>query len=265
MKLIITLLTLIISVSSITTDLLWKKPSGPQYYRPHWGKNITIEINDNKKNIRSVKGIIIPLYTDPRPSQKNPYNNCYINNPCIDGHCIYKDYNRGHIMGLRNGGPHLSENIVPQWGKWQGAGGVWYDFEEYINEESLDFYDWNKTPHPMDLCMNETQNNCIKEPINKVYWEINLIYEDNNCEPVRYEGFIFFGEKKYTFDFVNNGTEKITLKPIEKIPNDDESSLIPWIFVFIVLSIWICVYFIYKKITHTISMNEIILTDMERN
>jgi len=263
-------LTLITLVSSelITTNLLWKPKNTSgliTYFRPEWAKNITIEIDDITNNINSVEGIIIPLSTTTRPyNNPNPNNNCHMNDPC-DGHCIDEGYHRGHIMGLRNGGPQLSENIVAQWGTWQGnSGGAWYDFEEDINKKTFDLYGWNKTTQPVDLCMNDTQNNCIKEPNNKVDWKINLIYEEycfgtecDNCELVRYEGFIFFGEKKYTFDFVNNGTEKIILKS-EKIPNDEESSLIPWIFVFIVLSIWICVFFFYKKMKYT---REIVLLE----
>jgi hypothetical protein len=248
----------LVSSKLITTNLLWKpknKGGKETYYRPEWAKNITIEIDDTN-NTQSVEGIIIPLSSTTRYGTKYPYNNCPTG--CSPGNS--RDcYNNGHIMGLRNGGPDLSENIVAQWGNWQqpGAGGVWYNFEEYINKKSLNFYDWNTRPQPADLCMNDTHKNCtVKEPNKKVYWKINLIYEDNNCEPVRYEGFIFFGEKKYTFDFVNNGTEEIIFK--EKIPNDEESSLIPWIFVFIVLSIWICVFLFYKKMKYT---REIVLLE----
>jgi len=32
------------------------------------------------------------------------------------------DQEKGHIMALELGGPDISENIVPQWAKWQGCG-----------------------------------------------------------------------------------------------------------------------------------------------
>lgn len=274
MKLIITLLTLITSINSetTTTDLLWKpKNEGGliTYKRPYWAKNITIEIDDITKNIQSVEGIIIPLSTTTRYQTIDQYNGCYLEPGSTKYTTRFKEeydgYNRGHIMGLRNGGPDISKNVVPQWGKWQAdKGQPWYNFEEDINKKAFDLYGWDKTTQPVDLCMNETQNVCVKEPVEKVYWEINLKYGKNNpCEPESYEGIISFGEKKYTFNFPNNGTERIILEPYtEKIPND-ESSLIPWVFVFIVLSIWICVYCIYKKITHTIIMNEIVICNQK--
>jgi hypothetical protein len=247
MRLFLILLTLITPITSLIeeTNKLWKKPSGPQYYRPGWAGIVTIEIEN--KRINSVEGIIIPLSTGDRPGAPNPYNNCYYNSSCPEHHCIKEGYNRGHIMGLGNGGPDLRENIVPQWEKWQGAGGVWYDFEVYINEKTFDLYRWDKKPHPEDLCMNKTQKNCTEEPNKKVYWKINLIYEDD-CEPVRYEGFIFFGEKKYTFDFINNGTKKIVLEPYKE-PDNKDDNLLPWIFVFIIFTIlWGCFFYHRKRL-----------------
>ena len=236
---LLTLLTLIIqSVNSeqYTTNKLWK-----DYVRPEWAGNVTI--NYNEDSIRSIEGIIVPTKSTNRTTSE-PYKGCYRE---YVGHYRfkheYKGYHRGHVMGLRNGGPDISKNVVPQWGDWQAnKGQPWYDFEDYINKEAFELYNWSNTIQPWEL--NETT-----KPDDTIYWKINLIYEDNNCEPVRYEGFIFFGEKKYTFDFVNNGTEEIILNPIEPTPTPKKkkSSLFPWICVFIVLSIWICVYFFYRR------------------
>ena len=247
---LLTLLTLIIpSVNSeqYTTNKLWKpknKGGKETYYRPEWAKNITIEIDDTN-NTQSVEGIIIPLSSTTRYEKKYPYNNCPTG--CSRGNS--RDcYNNGHIMGLRNGGPDLSENIVAQWGNWQQPGGEWYKLETRIQQIALKEYEWDKKPHPEDLCMNDTHKNCtVKEPNNKVYWKINLIYEDD-CKPVRYKGFIKINNKKhYVFEIINNGT--YSLNPIEPTPTPKKkkSSLFPWICVFIVLSIWICVYFFYRR------------------
>ena len=274
MILFLILLTLITPITSLTktTKLLWKPKNTSgliTYYRPEWAKNITIEIDDITNNINSVEGIIIPLSTTTRPyNNPNPNNNCHMNDPC-DGHCIDEGYNRGHIMGLRNGGPQLSENIVAQWGTWQGnSGGAWYDFEEDINKKAFDLYGWNKTTQPEDLCMNKTQNqnDCTKEPNNKVYWEINLRYGENSCEPERYDGIINFGDKKFQFNFVNNGTEEIVLEPYKEPDNKDkDDNLLPWIFVFIIFTIlWGC-FFYHRKRLFQNHLNEIEFEQLQDN
>ena len=271
MILFLILLTLITPITSLTktTKLLWKPKNTSgliTYYRPPWAKNVTIEIDDNTRNVLSVKGIIIPLSTSDRQKAPTSYNICHINNTCVQydsRHC----YNNGHIMGLGNGGPDLSENIVEQWGNWQQSGGVWYDFEEYINKRTLNLYGWNeKKPHPKDLCKNETQNDCTKEPNNKVYWEINLRYGENSCEPERYDGIINFGDKKFQFNFVNNGTEEIVLEPYKEPDNKDkDDNLLPWIFVFIIFTIlWGC-FFYHRKRLFQNHLNEIEFEQLQDN
>ena len=251
---LLTLLTLITSVSSelITTNLLWNmngNVKGKPYYRSEWAKNITIEYEDTK--ILSIEGIIIPIHTsDWRPNDNcDPYNSCFINTGepgCKGGTTIEDGYDRGHIMALSNGGPNIQLNVIAQPSNWQGSG-EWRKLEKEIQRVALDKYGEDYPIYLYDV-FNSTK------PDNIVSWKINLNYKETcgndndscNCEPESYNGFIKINNKKhYVFEIINNGT--YTLNPIEKIPNDEESSLIPWIFVFIVLSIWICVYFFYRR------------------
>jgi len=241
----LTLFTLVNS-EQYTTNKLWK-----DYVRPEWAGNVTIIYNND--NIISVEGVIIPLSTGDRPDAPAPYNNCTTGNcPPNKKDC----YHKGHIMGLRNGGPDLSENIVPQWGRWQTNGGEWYKLETKIQQIALKEYGWDKSKQPGDLKDFDPKNKVVS-------WEINLIYKDKcgmtlvecDCQPIEYNGDVYTKDKHYHFEIINNGTYSWKF---EKIPNDEESNLIPWIFVFIVLSIWICVFLFYKKMKYT---REIVLLE----
>lgn len=238
---LLTLLTLITSVNSeqYTTNELWK-----DYVRPVWAGNVTI--NYNNEHIKSVEGIIIPLSTGDTPSAPKPYNSdCKTGTNSTTGYGYQLD--KGHIMGSRNGGPHTSKNIVPQIHTWQAPGGEWYKLETKIQQIALKEYGWDKSKQPGDYLKDF-------DPKNKVVsWKINLIYKDQcgmkliecECQPIEYNGDVYTKDKHYYFKIGND--EEYSWKLIEKIPNDEESSLIPWIFVFIVLSIWICVYFFYRR------------------
>ena len=47
------------------------------------------------------------------------------------------DSERGHIMALELGGPDISQNIVPQWAKFQGSG-VWRRMEVAVLKKAVD-------------------------------------------------------------------------------------------------------------------------------
>jgi len=245
MKLLATLLTLITSINSLqlTTNELWRmngNVEGTLYLRPEWAKNITI--NYEEKKITSIEGIIIPIHTDNwRPnSNADPLNDCPV------GKLSKND--RGHILALSNGGPNIKENIIPQPNIWQQSG-EWRKLEKKINKLTLEEYDWENT-----IYLDKLQT--INEPVNKVYWKINLIYKDVceleekdcNCQPIKYNGIVKTQHTNYQFEIVNNGVytwEEITEE------NDFDDAL-KYGLMFLTIGVVVCIfwmigYYIYKK------------------
>lgn len=231
------LLSFIVEGEILTINKLWTFNNN-NYIRPIWAKNITIEYENNK--ILNVGGIIIPIVTKNfRPNNTpNPYNNCSVG--------IHTRNDRGHIFALSNGGVNIKENIIPQPDLWQRSGN-WRKFEKYINRLTINEYNWENSIMLDDLLY-------IDEPLNKVYWKINLIYKDKcsdkendcNCQPIKYNGFIKINnKKKYIFEIINNGTYFL------KKYNDDNhdityiSFIIPCIII-LFISILIRIY-IYCK------------------
>ena len=115
------------------TNKLWK-----DYVRPNWAGNVIIIYNND--NIISVEGIIIPVST----TTKNSYSGLPFNSQCKTGTNKTTGYgyqlDKGHIMGSRNGGPDISENIVPQIHTWQAPGGEWYELETKIRKLAISEY-----------------------------------------------------------------------------------------------------------------------------
>lgn len=201
------LLILITSISSeqftYTTNKLWK-----DYVRPEWAGNVTIIYNND--NIMSVEGIIIPLSTKGRPNPPKPFNSeCKTGMNKTTGYEYQLD--KGHIMGLRNGGPDISYNIVPQIHSWQGREkkGVknWMALEIKIYNIALSEYGLVDGPkHPRDDLE-------IIDPEDKVVsWKINIIYKNQcgmkpiecECQPIEYKGDVYTKDKHYHFEIVNN-------------------------------------------------------------
>lgn len=58
--------------------------------------------------------------------------------PCLNGFdCARTPFACGHIMALDLGGPDISENIVPQYGQWQGVGD-WRRMEREVRSAGTD-------------------------------------------------------------------------------------------------------------------------------
>jgi hypothetical protein len=255
-------LTLITLVSSkqYTTNELWRTHS-TDYKRPDWAKEVNIIYDEDNKKVLSVEGIIIPIQTTIdnvswRPSNNaEPYNECGTGkNSTITG--VDYQLDKGHLMALSNGGPNIKQNVVPQIHSWQGTG-YWRKLEIKIQQIAISEYGWdNKSKQLEEL----KDTHISKDKV--VHWKINIEYKiqcgmkqiECDCQPIEYNGDVYTKDKHYHFEIINNGTytwDEIT-------PNDEESNLIPWIFVFIVLSIWICVFLFYKKMKYT---REIVLLE----
>lgn len=231
MKVIVLSLINICLSNIYETNILWNKIE-----RPEWAGNIKFEYNDNK--LLSIEGILLPVNTGDRPSHNpNP-----LNNKCMVG----KEYNldRGHVMALNNGGPHINYNIVPQKSKWQ-RNGNWRKLEEEIKKITMNEYKWNKTKS-----IYEIHN--ITKPKNLVKWKINLYYKNYcsleycDCEPYKYTGNIYTKDIKYKFDIISGRNYLLT--PIieeENIKEEDYIYIYFIIFSFVIL--FIIIYLICKK------------------
>lgn len=69
-------------------------------------------------------GIISTTTTKGRPSPPSPFSGFA---------CENSPYAKGHIMALELGGPDIAENIVPQFGLWQGVG-EWRKMEDRVGK-----------------------------------------------------------------------------------------------------------------------------------
>lgn len=99
----------------------------------------------------SVYGLVCPCATSGRPSAKEPICGLRISRAKkVPAKYRYdpttgKNYNnrgiidmeKGHIMALELGGPDISENIVPQWAKWQGCG-EWSQMESKVKDLAVE-------------------------------------------------------------------------------------------------------------------------------
>ena len=244
MKTVISLLTLIPSMfcKTFTTNKLFN-----HYIRPKWAGDITITYNEH---IESIEGIIIPISTSGRHNAPSPFNK-----DCKTGYIYNLD--RGHIMALSNGGPDISENIVPQYNTWQRPGGEWYKLEREIHNLVSKEYEWNNIIHPG----NELEK---YEPLNKAYWKINLLYKDVcsigdnecNCQPYKYDGYVKTKDVKYNFEIINNGEYTFELE-IAEIEN--HNYVIIYVLLIIITFIIISVFY-YKR-----NKNYVILKELEYN
>ncbi len=213
------LITLIILINSkqstYTTNKLWK-----DYVRPNWADNVTIIYNND--NIISVEGVIIPVST----TTKNSYSGLPFNSQCKTGMNKTTGYgyqlDKGHIMGSRNGGPDIRENIVPQIHTWQAPGGKWYELETKIRKLAISEYDLDskKIPQPEELIDFNPYDKIVS-------WKINLIYKNQcgmrpfecECQPIEYKGDVYTKDKHYHFEIVNNKDytwNEITSEPSKK-------------------------------------------------
>ena len=144
--------------------------------RPAWAGKVTIKWETIQhlhygsfERVTEVIGLVAPGSTSGRPSAKESICVMRIstakNEPAkyrydpTTGVNAYNtginDAEKGHVMALELGGPDISENIVPQWAKWQGSG-VWRRMEEEIYQFAVKGDPGNlKTPgyHVMYHCL----------------------------------------------------------------------------------------------------------------
>ena len=95
--------------------------------RPPWAKPIVIETN--KKLHYKLSGTVIPIFVDNRVSTVGPTPSKSFNGAKCGNS---SGYERGHVLGLRLGGPNHWVNIAAQTAGWQGGGGEWYDTVTFI-------------------------------------------------------------------------------------------------------------------------------------
>lgn len=115
--------------------------------------NITLEtvalyVNDKREERERpvlVEGLVEPTTTTGRQGAPDPHAafQIYYGKKGQLGHSLPAERNfgrtdaeRGHVMALELGGPDISENIVPQWAKFQGSG-AWRAMEQAVLKKAL--------------------------------------------------------------------------------------------------------------------------------
>ena len=220
----------------LNTNKLWKF-NNIQYFRPEWAKEVSIHYDDITRHIYSIEGIIIPINTTNRPNYNpEPYNNCQTG--------IINNNDKGHIWALSNGGPNINLNIILQNNNWQRYGN-WRNLEKEIYHFVKEEYKWENSINLDNLLK-------VSEPKNKVYWKINLIYQEEECndeecycQPLKYNGIIKSKNKKYKFEILNNGSCSNT-QCLEEY-NDDNDDEYFFIYIIILIIIIISCMLFYKR------------------
>eukprot|EP01084_Bolivina_argentea_P144996 254276_1 len=179
----------ILSITTIQSNILWGN-----YRRPPWSGDITFEINEQSNQVTMAYGYVLPISSRGRGNIPLPYSPIFFLN----------NTERGHIIGLSNGGPDIPQNVVPQHSDWQISGG-WAELQETIHNITAMTYGWTGCMCPDNGTYTvETVFN-IKKPACPMYLSINISQYDTSLYPSNYSGFFYCANStKYTFHINEN-------------------------------------------------------------
>ena len=227
------------------------------YPRPHWKGISNIIIETDKKSYYKLSGTVIPITVGHREKAVGPTPHKTFNNAAV-GHS--SGYERGHVLGLRLGGPNHYLNIVGQTAGWQGTGGEWYKMETKIFEFAMECYNWKHAPtykqaqgirKPMKLCNIEISvinwQRCDKGCVPKEYEIILSCGEDTRILSLLYRIFGYHGKYK---------RKKIVIKqpvapeqePLFESNTPDRDYLFDMIKAFVFFIVVLCIYWHSAKL-----------------
>eukprot|EP01083_Nonionella_stella_P222342 793554_1 len=139
---------------------------GNVYPRPWWMSAVIIETDQN--SYYRLTGTVIPISVGHRGDTVGPTPGKTFNGADV-GRC--SGYERGHVLGLRLGGPNHPFNIAAQTSGWQGTGGEWYKLESKIFAFCMECSGWKDAPTYKKAASKPKPRNLCNIQMSIVSWQ----------------------------------------------------------------------------------------------
>eukprot|EP01083_Nonionella_stella_P139716 426804_1 len=141
---------------------------GNVYPRPRWNGMSDIIIETDQNRYYRLTGTVFPISVGDRGDTVGTTPGKTFNGADVGQS---SGYERGHVLGLRLGGPNHPFNIAAQTSGWQGTGGEWYKLESKIFAFCMECYGWKDAPTYKKAASKPRPRNLCNIQMSIVSWQ----------------------------------------------------------------------------------------------